>query len=424
MSLAYALKWSFLSELAAKAIQPVVFIVLARLLTPEDFGVMSAALMVISFSQIFWEAGMGKALIQRQTDIDEAANLAFRINISLGVFIAALLFVAAGPIAQIIFHEPPVMTVLRVMTLQIFLGAISSVHTALLQKDMGFKKLFWVRFATVGLPGLASFPLAWYGMGYWALVAGTLFGQAVQVVVLWKLSKWRPGLKWPELTIFREMTRFGGAAFATAITAWFYNWADTLVIGYFLSTHEMGLYKMASGLVGMANGLFLGSVGPVLFSELSRNGLGKFKKYKDRLIWLAFAVATILVLSSSFIEETMLGEKWSGIGYLILILAAVNLVGNLWAGNSEGYAAVGRPGTDAKIYTLGIIYYLPTYLYLGPLGLEAFVIGRLFLVFVAAPIHIFYSGKLLKYNVRDYSEAARKLVIPMLAVGILIYLSK
>ena len=69
MSFAHALKWSFLSELASKLIQPIVFVVLARLLTPEDFGVMSAALMVMAFSQIFWEAGMGKALIQRQSVI-------------------------------------------------------------------------------------------------------------------------------------------------------------------------------------------------------------------------------------------------------------------------------------------------------------------------------------------------------------------
>ena len=74
MNFTKALKWSFFSELTSKAIQPVVFIVLARLLAPEDFGVMTAALMVIGFSQIFWEAGMGKALIQRQNNIEEFHN--------------------------------------------------------------------------------------------------------------------------------------------------------------------------------------------------------------------------------------------------------------------------------------------------------------------------------------------------------------
>jgi len=83
-----ALKWSFLGEIASKAITPVVFVVLARLLTPEDFGVVVAATIVISFSQIFWEAGMGKTLIQFQGHPIAAANVAFWINIALGVLIA------------------------------------------------------------------------------------------------------------------------------------------------------------------------------------------------------------------------------------------------------------------------------------------------------------------------------------------------
>ena len=112
MSLTHALKWSFLGELVAKAIQPVVFIVLVRLLTPADYGVMFSALMVISFSQIFWEAGMGKALIQRQTDVEDAANAAFWINIGLGVVIATILYLVASPVALIFFHDERVSAVL------------------------------------------------------------------------------------------------------------------------------------------------------------------------------------------------------------------------------------------------------------------------------------------------------------------------
>ena len=160
MSVRHALKWSFLSELASKAVQPLVFVILARLLTPEDFGVVAAATMVISFSQIFWEAGMGKAIIQYQGDRVAAANAAFWVNNALGVVVVGALVAISGWVADRIFHDPRVALVLWVMALQVFLSASVSVHVALLQKDMQFKHLFWVRLATVAGSGLGS--VAWW----------------------------------------------------------------------------------------------------------------------------------------------------------------------------------------------------------------------------------------------------------------------
>lgn len=421
MSITNALKWSFLSELASKAVAPLVFIVLASLLTPEDFGVMTAALMVIGFSQIFWEAGMGKALIQRQIDVDDAANVAFWINIGLGILISSLLFFTAESIAQTFFHDDRVCNVIKVMTLQIFLGAASSVHSALLQKSMAFKKLFWVRFSTVALPGLASVPLALNGMGYWSLVVGALIGQLSQTILLWHMNSWAPRLKLVEINLFHEMLKYGSAAFSTAITGWFYNWADSLAIGYFMSVHDMGLYKLAANIVNIGNTLIFGSMSSVLFSHLSNTGLTEFKKYKERLVWLALTTGVILYFISPFLEKYALSVQWAGIGFLISTLALVNLVGNIWAGNSEGYAAKGNPGTDAKIYIFGMLYYIPAYFYLGPLGVDNFAIGRLILVFIAAPIHIYYSTQLLNYTINDYTIALAKAFIPITLLSAILY---
>ena len=100
---------------------------------------------------------------------------------------------------------------------------------------MGFKKLFWVRFTTVSLPGLASIPLALNGMGYWALVAGTLVGQLVQVMMLWRTSHWRPAFNF-DIQIAKEMGRFGAWVGTSGLLAWFYVWADSLIVGMYLGT--------------------------------------------------------------------------------------------------------------------------------------------------------------------------------------------
>ncbi len=400
MSLTHALKWSFFAELASKAISPVVFIVLARLLTPEDFGVMTAAMMVIAFTQIFWEAGMGKALIQRLTDTQEAANVAFWINIALGLLIATALFVVAKPVAATFFHDDRVTAVLQVMTLQVLLGAISSVHTALLQKDMGFKKLFWVRFVTVSLPGLASIPLALNGMGYWALVAGALVGQLAQVIMLWRTSHWRP--RWTfDTRVAKEMGRFGAWVGASGLLAWFYLWADSLIVGMYLGSHDLGLYRTGNMFSIMIFGMVFGPIAPVLYSYLSKMGGDKIRlksmieKVIRSLTIIAIPLAVILVALSSQIGEVLFGSKWEGISFVIAVMALMHGFSWVVGMNGEFYRAAGKPSYETIVTAGTLVIYLLAYLYSIQQGFEVFVWTRLGLALGALLLHLLVLKKLL-----------------------------
>jgi len=405
MSLTHALKWSFLSELASKAIQPIVFVVLARLLTPEDFGVMSSALMVMSFSQIFWEAGMGKALIQRQTDHNEAANVAFWINIALGIVIACVLFFAAHPIAITFFHDDRVTVVIQVMTAQVLFGAISSVHTALLQKEMGFKKLFWVRFATVSFPGMASIPLAWNGMGYWALVVGTLVGQAAQVIMLWKMSTWRPKFSF-KIQVAKELTQFGAWVGVSGLLAWFYGWADSLIVGMSLGSHDLGLYRTGSQFSIMIYALLFGPITPVLYSQLSKmNALKKDLSEIVRMIMrlfvlMALPIALFVYSIRNEIEFYVFGDRWIGVGVVVGIMTITYGISYITSINGEAYRAIGLPKYETLILVLPIPVYLIVYMSLAPYGLFVFLIGRfLVMLLMATGMHLLLAKKLFGLKV-------------------------
>lgn len=402
MSVLNALKWSFLAELASKAIQPVVFIVLARLLTPEDFGVMSAALMVMAFSQIFWEAGMSKALIQRQADVQDAANVAFWVNLGIAVLIAGLLYIAASPIALTFFQDPRVTSVIQVMTLQVFLGALGSVQTALLQKEMEFKKLFWVRFATVSLPGLASIPLAWHGMGYWALVAGTLVGQAAQVVMLWRMSPWRPSWSFP-VPVARDMGRFGAWVGLSGLLAWFYGWMDALIVGMYLGSHELGLYRTGNLFSSMVFAMLFGPILPVLYSHLSRmNGdRDRIKMAAEKviktLVIIAVPVAVILFSVSDSIGAALFGEQWKGIGFVIGVMALTHGFSWVVSMNGEFYRAMGKPAYEAVMMCGPLLLYMGGYLYSIGFGFEYFVWTRFVLMLlVGLLLHLLMLQMILK----------------------------
>lgn len=364
---------------------------------------MSAALMVIAFSQIFWEAGMGKALIQRQTDVGDAASVAFWVNFCLGLFIAGLLFWGAQPIAMTFFQDARVTAVLKVMTLQVLLGALSSVQTALLQKEMGFKKLFWVRMATVALPGFASIPLSWKGMGYWALVAGTLTGQVVQVIMLWRMSIWRPALRFP-LSVARPMGKFGAWVGASGLLAWFYVWADSLIVGKYLGISDLGLYRTGNQFVGVIFSLIFGPIAPVLYSHLSKMASNSdwlrtsVTKIIKLIITIAVPISFLIFFSSELLALSIFGAKWEGLGSIIGVLALGQGYAYIVALNGEVYRSIGRPSYETIPMIVALLFYIAVYFYTIKFGLEMFVWARCGLAIASALLHLAILKLLLKVN--------------------------
>jgi O-antigen/teichoic acid export membrane protein len=404
MNTSHAIKWSFLSEIASKAVQPLVFVILARLLTPEDYGVVASATMVISFSQVFWEAGMGKAIIQYQGDRKAAANVAFWVNNALGIVVAGILVAISGVVADKIFQDARVAPVLQVMAVQVFLSASASIHTALLQKDLNFKSLFWVRMATVAIPGLFSIPLAWYGMGYWALVAGTLAGQTMQVAMLWKMSPWKPELSF-DVSIARRLVRFGGWVALSGLLGWFYVWADSLIVGIYLGPRDLGLYRIGNGIVSMIYGSLFAPLMPILYSYISfidnkfeSQIIKSFSQFIGLITFISIPLSFIIFLSGDQIQFFILGEKWLGAGLAISVLALAQGFGWIVYPNVEFYRGLGRPDLETKIMILTLFLYLPVYIFSASIGLATFLWARLALVLIAILAHWWILAKNFKIN--------------------------
>lgn len=399
-----ALKWSFLSEMASKTIPPLVFVVLARLLTPEDYGVVAAVSMVTSFSQIFWEAGMGKALIQYQGDRFAAANSAFWVNMLLGVVVALTLFLISDLVSTNIFHDPRIAPVLRIMTLQVFLTASISVHVSLLQKDMRFRRLFWVRLVTVAIPGVVSVPLACYGMGYWALIIGTLVGQIFQVVILWKKSEWRPTITF-DFVIARSLVGFGFWVAVSGLLAWFYFWADSFIVGIYLGAHQLGLYRTGNVFVIMIYSLLFGPVIPVFYSYLSgmQGNVAHMRSVLFKLVkaitFISIPVAFIIFANASFLAHSVFGEKWNGVGFVISVLALMHGYSWVVGLNGELYRAVGKPIYETQIMALNLGIYVLGYYFSIQRGFEAFVWSRLGLSFVSWGAHMWVAHKVIGFPV-------------------------
>jgi PST family polysaccharide transporter len=395
---ANAYRWSVSAELASRIVQALAFVALARWLAPADFGIFAAALMVISFSQVFGEGGMAKALVQCRADVESAANAAFWMNVGFGVVTAAILFAAAPIIATTIFRDVRVGPVLQVLTLQIVLASLASVQTALLQKAMNFGRLFWLRLTTAVVPVFVSILLALEGYSYWALVGGVLTGQLVQVILLWGIASWRPSLTF-DRAIATDLLEFGRWVVLTGLLTWFFVWADSFIVGVYLGADDLGIYQTGSQLVTMAYGLLFAPLLPVLYSHLSardRDGIRTtLEKVLRILAPLSFSLAFILAAGGQLIELSLFGNKWMGLGQVLAILGIVQGIAWTVGANGEAYRALNKPEYETYIMGISSVLYLPAYVIAISFGFEAFLWTRLALVLVGLFLQQYFCAQIV-----------------------------
>ena len=402
-----ALKWSFLAEIFTRILQPGIFLILAIFLNPEDFGVMTSALMVIAFIEIFWEAGMSKAVIQRQTQVKEAMNVAFFINVISGFFFAAVLFFSSDFIANEIFKNKEVSKVLKFMSLMIIFASLSSMQQAYLMKYMKFDSIFWVKLVAFGVPGIISIPLAFFGYGYWALVFGAIFGQFCQLCIFWKISDWRPSFKVIS-KVSREISIFGSWVWLTGILIWAFAWLDMFFVGRFYGTEALGLYRFGYQFSSLIFLLLFSFLSPVLYSHLSEkvSDLRFISNYYSIVCQIisifSVPVCFFIFIFQEPIVNIFFDQKWIGLGGIMGPLAIAHGFAWIVGMNGEFYRSLGKPHVEtyALISLIGI--YVFGYLYAINFDLQTFANIRMFLAILALFLHLIIISFYLKFSILTF----------------------
>lgn len=417
-----SVKWSALMEIVSRTASPIILVILARLLTPSDFGVVTTAMIAISFSQMFWDAGLSKTLIQTKEAPGEAAHVVFWTNIVLGVLIYLVLFISA-PAVALFFNSSASGPVLRVLGLQIIIASLTSVQQALFVRDLDFRGLFWINLFTAFIPGFFSIPLAYYDYGVWALVAGSLAGQALNCGLLWKRSAWRPKLIYDRV-LAKKLFSFGFWVLLESFGIWLIIWGDNLIVGRFLGVHDLGVYRTGWMIVTILFGLTLNPFLPVLYPTFSRlqDDLPALKnafKRANRFIFaLAMPISIFLLLVGPEAASFLFGQKWQGIGFVLAVLGLMNGIGWLVGINAELYRAMGRPDMNTKLMFIALLYYLPVYYIAAQNGLVVFTVTRLAVAVVALPLHIYLCVRLLKVSPFYLWHEGKPMILSTIAMAV------
>src|SRR5690349_24457239 len=243
-------------------------VVLARLLTPSDFGIVAVALIATTVLDQLKDVGTASAIIQRR-DVDQVLlNTVFLLNLTLGVVLAGILAVLAGPIA-VAFGNPDSASVIRVFAALMVVTAAGLVHQSLLRRTMRFRQIAVITIVQTIITAVVSLGSAALGLTYWSLVIGTVVGTVVGTVMLWFCHPWRP--TWQvSFASLRSIWAFSWNLFLTNVIYILWSQADKVIVGRFTGGAGLGSYTMAQRLVTTPLQTLYAVVGEVSFSAFAR----------------------------------------------------------------------------------------------------------------------------------------------------------
>lgn len=380
-----ATKWSAITEITAKLVTPVTSMVLARLLTPEAYGVIATLSMIIVFAEIFTDAGFQKYIIQHEfkndEEKDQSINVAFWSNLILSVFLWIVIALFSRPLMRLV-GNPGYEIPLIVVCISIPLAAFSSIQMAVYKRDFEYKTLFKIRIIGILVPLFVTVPCAFILRDYWALLIGTIASNLINAFVLTIYSKWKPRLyySWSQ---FKEMFSFTFWSMLEAISNWLVTYFDVFVIGTILSQYYLGLYKTGSGLVTQVFSLVTATTSNILFASLSRsqNNFEEFKK-----LFLKFQkLVGILVIPLGFgffcygdlFTDITMGDQWieaSNLVGLWGLTSAYMIILNHYCGIS--YRALGKPKLSTLSEWLHILFLWPAVVIAAHHGFESLYVTR------------------------------------------------
>lgn len=362
------IKWSSVSQVGRQFMQIITTAILARLLSPSDFGLVGMATIIIGFIGLFQDLGTSSAIIQRKELSNTLFNSIFWLNLAFGVLSMAILWLFA-PVAASFYHEPRVTSVLRVLSLNFLLSSISISQKALLEKNLAFNTLAKIEISAVIAASFLGIGLAVMGFGVWSLVSQTLTLVTVTTVLLWLATRWKPKIMfdWSEV---REISSYSLHLTGFSIFNYFSRNADYLLIGRFLGSQDLGYYTLAYRLMLYPLQNISAVIGRVMFPVFSQiqNNDARFRAAYLRVVGtialISFPMMVGLWKLAKPFALTFFGAQWQPVILLLMILSPVGILQSVITTIGIIYQVKGR--TD-WLFRWGIIS--------GTLVVIAFVIG-------------------------------------------------
>lgn len=397
--------WMFTDTIATKAIAFVVGIVLARLLSPSDFGIVGMMLVFTSLCDVITESGTANALIRKTDRNTSDCSTAFFLNITIAVVAYISLFCCSHLIADF-YNEPIITELLKVAALNIVLNALCIVPNALLIAKFKTKKQAKINFLANTLSGISALALAYNGFGVWALVLQTVFANAIRVIGYWLTAKWYPGINCTRKSL-SYLWSYSSKSFLIGMLGTFFANIYNLLVGKIYSKVELGYFTRANQFAQLPNAILSSTfqkVSVATFANLQNDTqhlLVVYRKYIHVISFMSFSLFFYLSVISKPLILILLTEKWSvcvpmlsliSIGCAFYPLGIINLC-LLQAINRLDYSL----NLEIRKKIVFVIILVCTI----PFGIMTMICGSVVYNIVATGMNLSCSYKFIGYKYKD-----------------------
>ena len=406
----------------------IISIVLARLLAPEQFGLIAMLAVFIQVAKSFLDSGFGAALIQKKnaTPVDECSI--FYFNILVGFFCAGLLCISAPWIAAF-YGRPILIPLTRVLSLVLIINAFGLVQTTLLTKHIDFKTQFRVSVAATVLSGAVGIIMALRGFGVWSLAAQTVTRSFLRTLLLWLFHDWRPKL----LFSFRalgEMFGFGSRLLASALLNRAFENIYLVVIGRLFSAADLGLYGVAKRIAHQTTLSITNVVTRVTFPVFSkiqddderlRRGM---RKALALLAFVNFPVMIGLALVSKPLIYLLLTEKWAAAVPWLQLLCVAGILYPLHSLHLNILKAKGRSDLFFRLEVVKKVLIITSIAITYRWGITAMIYGQICISVLCYYVNSYYTARLIDYRLKQQLLDLAPYLVVSIFMGCGVYLAQ
>ncbi len=401
-------KWNTVGRFSSQFISFFIGLILARMLSPSDYGVIGMLAVFFAIAQTFIDSGFGSALIRKKDCTDVDYSTAFYFNIVVGLISFIALFSCAPYIASF-FNTPILKDVCRVLSINLFINSLTIVQNSILTSDINFKSLAKINVVCTLMSGVVGVSMAYMGYGVWSLVYQQLTSAIIRAIMLWLSTKWRPQLIFSKDS-FKYLFGFGSKILSSSLLHTIYANLTTIIIGKYYTPKDLGYYARGESLATFPSSNMSGILQSVTFPILSKiqdddkRLISAYRKYIKITSMVIFFGLFLLAAIAKPVILTLLTEKWSESIIYLQVFCFAWMFDHLCQLNLNILYVKGRSDLVLRLEVIKKTISISMIVAAIPFGVLAICISRALYTQIAVLINTYYTGKLYGLGYREQAR--------------------